>query len=378
VLNLALLVAALVVIATGAVVDQLDLNDVALHRWAGYATAGLLALHVGLRWRGLLPPGRSAWSGRPAPPPAPPDEPKPGAVPEPGSEPHEPAGGSQPLRPAPVHPTRRAALAALGAGTAGAVVGWSARSLLAPDPYDGGDVGAFYHQQSSLGLRGLVSDLADWGREPPRDARVGDGVPLPLPPWQPGPQLSVAQALAQRRSLREYADRPLTARELAWVVHAATGITSAQGLRTAPSAGALYPIDTYVAVDRVDGVDPGLYHVDVRALALEPMTRGSVAGDLMVAGLGQEFLRRAPVVVILTGVFQRTRWKYRQRHYRYVCWEGGHIAQNVHLAAEAAGLGACMVGAFLDGAVNDLLGVDGTREAALGLIPVGPRSPASD
>ena len=140
-----------------------------------------------------------------------------------------------------------------------------------------------------------------------------------------------------------------------------------------PSAGALYPIETYVAVSRVEGIDDGLYHVDVRAQALERVRAGSVAGDLMVAGLGQDFLRKAPAVFVLTGLFQRTRWKYHERHYRYVCWEGGHVAQNVYLAAEAAGLGACMVGAFFDGMLNDLLRIDGRHEAALGLVAVGPR-----
>lgn len=164
----------------------------------------------------------------------------------------------------------------------------------------------------------------------------------------------------------------MTSEELAWVVYAATGITRGDGLRTAPSAGALYPIETYVAVDRVEGIEPGLYHVDVRKQALEPIRIGSVAGDVMLAGLGQDFLRTAPVVFILTGFFQRTRWKYHQRHYRYVCWEAGHIAQNVYLAAEATGLGACVVGAFLDTTLNTLLGVDGREEAALGLIAVGP------
>ena len=93
----------------------------------------------------------------------------------------------------------------------------------------------------------------------------------------------------------------------------------------------------------------------------------------MIAGVGQEFLRQAPAVFVLTGVFQRARWKYRERHYRYLCWEGGHLAQNLYLAAEAAGLGACMVGAFLDRMLNDLLRIDGRHEAALGLVAVGPR-----
>jgi SagB-type dehydrogenase family enzyme len=261
----------------------------------------------------------------------------------------------------------------VGAGAAGVVVGWSAKSQVSPDPYPGGDVGLFYHRQSALGLRGLVSDLADWGRRPAPYLRVGDDEAVALPAVGAPPGMSVAQALEQRRSLREYADRAMTAEELAWVIHAATGITSTQGYRAAPSAGALFPVETYVAVNRVEGIDPGVYHVDVRAQALEPVRRGSAAGDLMVAGLGQGFLREAPVVLVLTGVFQRSRWKYRARHYRYVCWEGGHVAQNLYLAAEAAGLGACMVGAFLDGMINDLVRVDGRNEAALGLVALGPR-----
>ena len=153
----------------------------------------------------------------------------------------------------------------------------------------------------------------------------------------------------------------------------ATGITSAgNGRRAAPSGGALYPIETYVAAHRVQGIEPGLYHVDVRGPVLEEVRAGSVAGDLLFAGLGQDFLRDAPVVIVLSGVFQRSRWKYHERHYRFICWEGGHISQNVYLAAEAAGLGACFVGSFLDGPLNDLLRIDGHEEAALGLIAVGP------
>jgi SagB-type dehydrogenase family enzyme len=379
-LNWLLLAGAVVVILTGVVVDRLDLNDFTPHRWAGYAVAVLIVLHVGPRWRALLPtrraPGREpapsratetpeqSWES--AIPPCP-VEPGDGEQPARGTA----SAGSREGRP---HPTRRTAIAVVGAGVAGVAVGWTARSGVSPDPYPGGDVGLFYHRQSALGLRGLVSGVVDWGRRPAQYLQVGGGPSVPLPGLDAGPAMSVAQALQQRRSLRDYADRAMTTEELAWVIHGATGITQAQaGLRTAPSAGALYPLETYVAVSRVEGIEAGLYHVDVRGRALEPVRNGSVAGDLMVAGLGQDFLRTAPVVLILTGLFQRSRWKYRERHYRYVCWEGGHVTQNVYLAAEAAGLGACMVGAFLDGRVNDLLGVDGRREAALGLIALGPR-----
>lgn len=391
ILNGLLLVAAVVVTLTGFFVDRLDLNQFTPHRWAGYAVAVLIAIHVGLHWRWFLP---SRWSGSqragasqaPAPqgPPALPataaaltsagerthGSVRDGATSQAGDKP----GPAPDVRHQhPRRPSRRTALAAIGAGAAGVVVGWSAKSEVSPVPYEGGDVGLFYHRESSLGLRGLISDLVDWGRRPAQYLRVGEGQPVALPAVAVPPVMTVSQALAQRRSLREYADRSITAEELAWVVRAATGITSSQGHRAAPSAGALYPIETYVAVRRVDGIDPGVYHVDVRAQALEPVRDGSAAGDLMVAGLGQDFLRRAPVVLILTGRFQRSRWKYRERHYRYVCWEGGHVTQNVYLAAETLGLGACMVGAFFDGMVNDVIGVDGRQEAALGVIALGPR-----
>ena len=162
----------------------------------------------------------------------------------------------------------------------------------------------------------------------------------------------------------------MSATELAWVVEAATGITSSNGHRAAPSAGALYPIETYVAVSRVEGIEAGLYHVDVRPKGLREM-RAGFSGRRSHDRRPRPGLpgTSAPVVLILTGLFQRTRSKYHQRHYRYVCWEGGHIAQNVYLAAEAAGLGACMVGAFFDGTVNSLLRVDGRQEAALGWSP---------
>jgi SagB-type dehydrogenase family enzyme len=357
VLNLLLLVAVAVSLVTGFVVDRLGLHGFSLHRWAGYLVAALAAVHIARHWRWFLPRRGAA--------PTPEGAQEPHAVPSP--VPVSAKTGSA------ASPSRRAALVAAGAGVAGAVVGWGARTALSPAPYPGGDVGLFYHRESSLGLRTLLGDLLDWGSRPSQYKAVSIAAPLPLPPVSAPPQMTFDTALRQRRSLRAYADRGLTTQELAWIVASATAITSTDGRRVAPSAGALYPLETYVAVNRVDGIDAGLYHVDVRGQALEPLRAGSVAGDLLVAGLGQSFLREAPVVVIVSGLFQRTRWKYRQRHYRYVCWEGGHVAQNVYLAAEAAGLGACMVGSFLDGSVNDLLRVDGREEAALGLIAVGAR-----
>ena len=356
VLDFVLLGAAAVAFLTGLLVDRLDLHQFALPRWAGYALAALVVVHLVVHWRFFLAP--FARHGR-----------------APAAAPRDDAAGAAPAGPEHKRPgpTRRAALAVAGAGAAGAAAGWFVKAEISPDPYPGGDVGLFYHRESSLGLRGLLRSLTSWGSRPAPYKRVVGSATIALPGALPLPDMSVGQALQQRRSLRRYRDRMLTAQELAWLVHAATAITSADGYRTAPSAGALYPIETYVAASRVEGVDAGLYHVDVRAQALELVRAGSVAGDLLIAGLGQEFLRSAPAVFVFTGLFQRTRWKYHERHYRYICWEGGHVAQNVYLAAEAAGLGACMVGAFFDGMLNDLLRVDGWHEAALGVVAVGPR-----
>ncbi len=264
-------------------------------------------------------------------------------------------------------------MAVTAAGVVGAGLGWFGRAAAGPHAYQGGDPGLFYHRESSLGLTSLLSTVTDWGRAPDRYKRVDGPAELSLPPVDAPYDLSLVEALTRRRSRRRYADRALSASELAWIVHAATGVTSADDLRVAPSAGALYPIEVYVAVARVDGVPAGLYHVGVRERVLETVRSGSVAGDLVLAGLGQGFLGDAAAVLVLTGLFQRTRWKSRARYYRYVCWEAGHIAQNVYLAAEAAGLGACVVGAFLDRQLNGVLDIDGRDEAALGLIAVGPR-----
>ena len=385
VLDVSLLASLVGVVVTGLVIDQLDLHQIAVHSQLGYVMAVVAAIHVGSNWRSLArllgvhrlrrsdvdrAAARSSLAADSST-----------AITDEGQRSIEAiADGNDGSGPGLELATarrrgvsRRAALLSVGAGLAGTVAGWAARSELSPKPYDGGDVGEFYHRESSLGIKALVSNLLDWGRAPERYKVVADGQVTPLPPVEAPPTMTVADALEQRRSLRRYEERAMSAAELAWVVQAATGITSSNEYRSAPSAGALYPIETYVAVSRVTGIEAGLYHVDVRAQALREVRAGSVAGDLMVAGLGQGFLRSAPVVLVLTGLFQRTRWKYHQRHYRYVCWEGGHIAQNVYLAAEAAGMGACMVGAFLDGTLNDLLNVDGRREAALGLVAVGPR-----
>jgi SagB-type dehydrogenase family enzyme len=180
--------------------------------------------------------------------------------------------------------------------------------------------------------------------------------------------------LKRRRSLRQYQDRLLSLDELTALLWAAQGITLAgrnYQLRTAPSAGALYPVETYVAVHRVEGLEPGIWHLQASAFELELIREGDMRKALMDAGLFQSFLGTAAAVFIWTAVLNRARWKYRERAIRYLFLDAGHICQNLMLAATALGLGTCPVGAFFDGEVEALLGVEGDEEPALYLASVG-------
>jgi SagB-type dehydrogenase family enzyme len=183
------------------------------------------------------------------------------------------------------------------------------------------------------------------------------------------------QAMAARRSQRDYRDRSLTQAELAALLWATQGITGAMGgyhFRASPSAGALYPVETYLAVHRVEGVTPGIWHFQVLDFALELVAAGDFRQPLVAAGLSQSFLGEAGAAFIWTGVLNRARWKYRERAVRYLFLDAGHICQNLMLAATALNLGVCPVGAFFDEEVERIVGVNESEEVALYLAAVGP------
>ena len=141
--------------------------------------------------------------------------------------------------------------------------------------------------------------------------------------------------------------------------------------RTVPSAGALYPIETYLSVNNVEGLEKGLYHYDIQAHALEELKVGSFSEKIAQAALGQKMLIDAPVVLIWTAIFERSKWKYAQRAYRYMYLDAGHIAQNLALSATSIGLGSCQIGAFFDDEINQIIGLDGVEESVLYLSVVG-------
>jgi SagB-type dehydrogenase family enzyme len=175
--------------------------------------------------------------------------------------------------------------------------------------------------------------------------------------------------------MRRFRDAPLQETALSQLLWAAQGITRAdQGFRfrTAPSAGALYPVETYLVVHAVEGIDPGVYHYAVGSHELEQLRAGDFRAEVAQAALDQDIAYWASVVFIWTAVFGRSKWKYGQRAYRYVYLDAGHVAQNLALGAVALGLGSCQIAALYDEEVNALVNVDGAEESAVYMTAVGP------
>jgi len=197
----------------------------------------------------------------------------------------------------------------------------------------------------------------------------GQGVvALPQPDLQG--EVAVERALASRRSVREFAAEPLSLPVVSQLLWAAQGITDPTGLRTAPSAGALYPLEVYLVVGAVTGVAAGVYRYEPQRHGLVAGTAGDARAAVARAALGQDWVAEAPVVVVLAAVYQRTARKYGERAPRYVHIEVGHAAQNVYLQAAALGLGTTMVGAFRDEELARVLGLPG-QVKPVGILPVG-------
>lgn len=198
-------------------------------------------------------------------------------------------------------------------------------------------------------------------------------ITLPKPDLTGDP--NIWNALLRRRSRRGYIkDRPLTLGLLSVLLWATQGITARWGsvlFRTAPSAGGLYPVETYLSVRLTEGLEPGIYHFRPHVFDLEFIKEGDHSRELADAALYQDIVSRCQVTFIWSAIVARDMWKYRERTYRYIYLDAGHIAQNLYLAAEAAGLGVCTVGAFYDDHVNGIVGLDGTEETALYMATVG-------
>jgi SagB-type dehydrogenase family enzyme len=191
-----------------------------------------------------------------------------------------------------------------------------------------------------------------------------DAIALPAP--RTDGETSVEAALLGRRSVRSYRDEPLALADVAQLLWAAQGVTEpTRGLRTAPSAGALYPLDVYVVAAKVEGLAAGVYRYHPGTHSLTPVKDGDQRDALEEATA-----RQAPAVLVISAVYERTTVKYGERGIRYVHMEAGHAAENALLQAVALGLGAVVMGAIDDDAVRQATGMSPT-EQPLYVVPVG-------
>jgi SagB-type dehydrogenase family enzyme len=178
--------------------------------------------------------------------------------------------------------------------------------------------------------------------------------------------ISIEETLHKRRSVRDYKRGPLNQEQVSQLLWAASGKNLHR--RTAPSAGATYPLEIYLVVGEVEGLKKGVYSYSPPCHTLERKIEQDIRNPLSRASLEQRMIERAPINIIIAADYGRTTGHYGQRGMRYVHMEVGHVGQNISLQAIALGLGTVMIGAFEDRQVKEILGIE---EEPLYIIPVG-------
>ena len=193
---------------------------------------------------------------------------------------------------------------------------------------------------------------------------------ISLPEPRHDSDVSIEQSLLKRRSTRSYTGESITLQEVSQLLWAAQGITDSRGFRTAPSAGALYPLEVYVVAGDVENLASGVYKYEPRDHELSLIIDGDKRSELADAALAQSWVEEGALAMVFTAAYGRTTVKYGERGVRYVHMEVGHAAQNLCLQATAMGLGLVTVGAFHDEQVSELLNLP-EDEKPLYIIPVG-------
>ncbi len=215
-----------------------------------------------------------------------------------------------------------------------------------------------------------VAFLSRGSNDPSLEPKETESQGITLPPPQSESDTSVEEALWQRRSIRDYAEGPLTLQEVGQLLWSAQGITDERGYRTAPSAGALYPLELYVVVGEVETLPPGVYHYDPPNHALQRVADGERREALAGEALGQAWIRHGAIDIVFTAIYERVTDTYGHRGRQYVHMEAGHAAQNAYLQCASLKLGTVVVGAFNEGGVQDVLELPEER-VPLYIMPVG-------
>jgi len=208
--------------------------------------------------------------------------------------------------------------------------------------------------------------------EEPTPPRLPAEIEVKLPEARHDSDISIEETLLKRRSVRDYTGAPLTLQEISQLLWAAQGTTDPRGFRTAPSAGATYPLETYLVVGDVENLTEGVYRYESAEHKLVKLLDGDRRVQLAGAALGQSWVSEGAVNIVFTAIYERTTRRYGDRGIRYVHMEAGHAAQNVYLQAVALGLGIVVIGAFRDDRVSEILKLP-KNEQPLYIVPVGRR-----
>jgi SagB-type dehydrogenase family enzyme len=202
----------------------------------------------------------------------------------------------------------------------------------------------------------------------PKDAKI---IELSKPKFES--EISIEEALVQRRSIRDYKDESLTLSEVSQLLWAAQGITirpDGRKGRTAPSAGATYPLEIYLTVRDVEGLEPGVYRFLIEEFKLKKVLAGNIHPELSRAALGQPWVAKAPINIVIGAVYERTTDRYGERGIRYVHMEVGHVGQNISLQVISLELGTVVIGAFDDNEVKRIVNM-APNITPLYIMPVG-------
>jgi SagB-type dehydrogenase family enzyme len=216
--------------------------------------------------------------------------------------------------------------------------------------------------------------------QPPLHRRhplAGEAIPLPAVDGLPERPLDFHALVTARESVREYADASISLTDLSWLLWATQGVKGVYGnnyctLRTVPSAGARHPFETYLAINRVETLETGLYQYLPLDHSVAPVgVEEGIARRMSAACLGQQMPLTCAASFIWTAIPYRSTWRYGQRGYRYMHLDAGHVCQNLYLVAGAIGCGCCAIGAFDDDAMAEALLIDPADEFVIYLATVG-------
>jgi SagB-type dehydrogenase family enzyme len=235
-------------------------------------------------------------------------------------------------------------------------------------------VGDDFQKETKYVRNQMLGGRLDWENKPKTYKTYPNSTIIRLPSQLEEVDMGFSKILTKRKSTRAFSTQPLSQLDLSFLLWASTGIQRIEHgyeFRMAPSAGALYPIETYVCANNIEDIAEGIYHYNIKDHSLEEVKSGHFGDALAHAALDQTICAIAPAVFVWSAMFGRSKWKYHQRAYRYVYLDAGHIAQNLALAATSIKGGSCQVGAFYDDEINSVLGLDGIEESVIYLSVVG-------